>query len=611
MQIKRGRPIASRPFPFRNRLAALLAAAALALPPAAKAGTVMTGTPGAPEGTGPARFDRARFDPARSLTGWLLASTIMMQRGDIESAYEALSHALTLDPRNLDLQEQALRYAAMSGHEAEAVTIARLLPENDIATLILAEDAAGRAAWPEMRRLLSRASRPGPLTGLAQPVLRAWAAASEGDGRRALGMLEEAGNFAPMRRLYALHAALIAERLGNADQTERLYRKAATTTDDPLTLQILYAQLYGGWLESRGRHPAALAAITALNLGSPLASLLIAPVQSGLRKRAPLSARQGIAVFDLQLALVIAEATRQSNAARDPVVIALRQALTLDPGLTVARVLLADTFREQNQTARALAVLDPVADSDPLAALAAQERVNIASKSGNPALEVEALHRALAILPENPEFLAQLADVETQRHNLSEAIALYTRALKASPPRRELLWPLLLGRALAEQEKGDWPATRDDMKHALDMAPDQPEVLNFVGYASVEHDVDEDQAVDLLKRALELAPNDPSIQDSYAWALLKRDGDLKAALPILVNAAEHASSDPEIGYHLGVAYWYLGRRTEAQDQWNQSLDDNPEPQDRALILDALHNGGPHLAAFEHMLSGHMLSGRAR
>ncbi|WP_231098665.1 tetratricopeptide repeat protein [Gluconobacter oxydans] len=139
---------------------------------------------------------------------------------------------------------------------------------------------------------------------------------------------------------------------------------------------------------------------------------------------------------------------------------------------------------------------------------------------------------------------------------------------------------------------------QDDMKHALELAPDQPEVLNFVGYANIEHDADQAQALAMLKKAVDLQPTDASIQDSYAWALLKYRADIKTALPILVQAAEHAPSDAEIGYHLGVAYWYLGRHTEAQDQWNQSLDDNPQPQDRALLMQALQNGGPHLAAFE-------------
>ena len=538
------------------------------------------------------------ISPEKSLTGWLLASSVMMQRGDIDAAYDALSHVLTLSSQNLKLQEDGLRYAAMTGHENEAVVLAKTLPASDIATLVLAQNAVSRKAWTEMRQTLSRSSHHGPLVSVAAPVLLAWAQAEEGHVDQALSTLNTAAAFAPTRRLYQLHAALIAERLPSRHQAQSLYQKAGSSPDDPLTLQILYAQLYGAWLEGQGQHPAARDVIAALGVSSPLASMIIGPLQHNLQKRAPLSAAQGAAILNLQLGLMITDVIQQEGIPRDPAIITLQQALYLDPNLTVARIFLADTFREGNQIPKGLDVLEHVSSSDPLAALAAQERVNLASRSHDLPMQADALHRALTLLPDNPEFLVQLAEVQDQMGHHAEAIDLYTKALKASPPRKEIAWPILLGRAMAAQESGNWAMMQEDMRHALELAPDQPEVLNFVGYASIEHDLDQDHALQLLKRALELQPNDPSIQDSYAWALLKHKGDLKTALPILIQAAEHASSDAEIGYHLGVAYWYLGRHTEAQDQWNQSLDDNPQPQDRTLILNALQQGGPHLKAFE-------------
>ncbi|WP_418608942.1 tetratricopeptide repeat protein [Gluconobacter cerinus] len=538
------------------------------------------------------------IDPGKSLTGWLLASSVMMQRGEVDAAYNALSHVLTLSSRDLKLREDALRYAAMTGHEDEAVTFAKTLPASDIATLVLAQNAVTRKSWTEMRQTLSRNNHRGPLVSVATPVLLAWAQANEGHVEQALSTLNAAATFAPTRRLYQFHAALIAERLPSQHQAELLYQKTGNSPDDPLTLQILYAQIYGGWLENQGQHKAALDAVAALGVSSPLASMIIGPLQHNLKKRPPLSPSQGAAILNLQLALMITDVIQQEGIPHDPAIIALQQALYLDPTLTVARIFLADTFRDGNQISKGLETLNSVSSTDSLAALAAQERVNLASRSHDLPLQADALHRALTLLPGNPQFLVQLAEVQDQMGHHAEAIDLYTKALKASPPRKEIAWPILLGRAMAAQENGDWAMMQEDMHHALELAPDQPEVLNFVGYASIEHDIDQDHALQLLKRAVELQPNDPSIQDSYAWALLKAKGDLKTALPILIQAAEHASSDAEIGYHLGVAYWYLGRHTEAQDQWNQSLDDNPQPQDRTLILNALQQGGPHLKSFE-------------
>ncbi|GBR70283.1 tetratricopeptide repeat protein [Gluconobacter kanchanaburiensis] len=540
--------------------------------------------------------------PQNSLTGWLMAATVMMQRGDVPAANVALSHALQLSPHDLRLQHDALRYAAMGGHQAQAVRLANALPNHgtgsDIGTLILAQDAFSRQDWTEMRRLLTRTPHHGPLVTVAAPVLMAWSLAAEGQTEKALNLLAQAAAQPATRRLYILHAAMIAERLPSPLLAGQLYHRTGNAPGDPLTLQILYAQLYGGWLERHGRHKDANDTITALGVTSPLASLVIGPLQQALpRFKLPTPALGG-GIVNLQIALMVTDVIQHDGIPRDPAIIALQQSLFLDPALTMARIFLADTFREANQISSGLSELSSISADDPLAALAAQERVNLAMRSGVPEQEADALHRALALRPDNPEFLIQLAEVEDQRGNHTTAIDLFTRALSASSPRRETLWPILLGRAMAAEESGNWAMVQDDMRRALELAPEQPEVLNFVGYANIEHDVDQTQALAMLKKAVDLQPTDASIQDSYAWALLKSRADLKTALPLLIQAAEHSPSDPEIGYHLGVAYWYLGRHTEAQDQWNQSLDDSPQPQDRTLLMQALQNGGPHLAAFE-------------
>ncbi|MQR99444.1 tetratricopeptide repeat protein [Gluconobacter aidae] len=588
MQITRGWPRSFEDFsrPLRLALPALMLGGCLTGPAAAAVPPAML----------PA------VNPEKSLNGWMMAATVMMERGDVSAANLALSHALPLAPHNLRLQHDALRYAAMAGKQAEAVRLANALPDHDvgsdIGTLILAQDAFARQDWAEMRRILTRSPHHGPLVAIAAPTLMAWSLAAEGHVDKALNLLGEAAAQPATRRLYLLHAAMIAESLPTPQLAGQLYHRTGNASGDPLTLQILYAQLYGSWLERHGRHKDADDTVAALGVTSPLASLVIGPIQHSLPHLKSPSPALGGAVLNLQIALMITDVIQQDGIPRDPAIIALQQAIFLDPGLTIARIFLADTFREANQISSGLAELDGIPPSDPLAALAAQERINLALRSGDLEQEADALHRALALRPDNPEFLIQLAEVEDQRGNHTQAIDLYTRALKASPPRKEILWPILLGRAMAAEESGNWSMVQDDMKHALQLAPDQPEVLNFVGYANIEHDADQAQALAMLKKAVDLQPTDASIQDSYAWALLKYRADIKTALPILVQAAEHAPGDAEIGYHLGVAYWYLGRHTEAQDQWNQSLDDSPQPQDRALLVQALQKGGPHLAAFE-------------
>ncbi|GBR52145.1 hypothetical protein AA106555_0817 [Neokomagataea thailandica NBRC 106555] len=308
--------------------------------------------------------------------------------------------------------------------------------------------------------------------------------------------------------------------------------------------------------------------------------------------------RQAAAILNLQIAAMITASAHNDNS-NAVAVIALQEALRLDPALTVARIFLADLFNNDHQASQGLELLNSVADSDPLAVLAAQERINLATRINNSAETRRTLIHALSLKPNDPFFLTQLADTENVSGLYKDAINHYSQALHASSPRKNDVWPLLLARAMAYESADDWPHAREDMMHALELAPQDADVLNFVGYASVEHNENATLAMSSLEKAVHLQPDNTAIQDSYAWGLLKIKGDLKKATDILHQAAEHAPNDPEIAYHLGVAYWYQGRHTEAQDQWNQALDDTPSSHDQVLIENALNHGGPHLAIFEH------------
>ena len=536
-------------------------------------------------------------DPQHSLTGWTLAEIVMMQRGDIDAAYEALSQALKLSPHDIHLRIDTLHYAAMSGHQTEALDLARTLPADDISTLILAQEAIVGKNWNELRHVLDRDSHRGALLAVAAPALEAWQQAAIGKSDRALSLLMDASGLPETRRLYLLHAALVAQALPDPARATALFEKTGSVRTDPLSLQIVYAQEYGSWLYRRGQKAEAEDTIAALAHGSPLGNMLVPALQHAITNVPAPSTRTGLAILDLQLGLMLADAARQDNIPADMAIIMLRQSLYLDPSLTIARIMLADLLRENSHNDDALDVLEKIPSSSPFAALAAQERVDITIHLHDLPRQAQALQQALALNPGNPDYLAQLGGVQDQLAQHEEAITSYTQALAASSPRKATVWPVLIGRAMAYQEKGDWAHAQEDMRHALTLAPEEPEVLNFVGYADIEHGVNTKEAMNHLKHALSLQPGDASIQDSYAWALLKTDGDLDQALPLLIQSAEHAPNDPEIGYHLGVAYWYLGRKLEAQDQWNQALADSPQPQDRVLIMKALQDG-PHLAAFE-------------
>ncbi len=130
-----------------------------------------------------------------------------------------------------------------------------------------------------------------------------------------------------------------------------------------------------------------------------------------------------------------------------------------------------------------------------------------------------------------------------------------------------------------------------DFKKALELNPDQPLVLNYLGYSWVDQGLNLDEAFKMLRRAVELRPNDGYIVDSLGWAHFKL-GQYTEATETLEKAINLKPADPVLNDHLGDAYWRVNRRIEAHFQWNHARDMGPEPEDLPAILKKIELGLP-------------------
>jgi tetratricopeptide (TPR) repeat protein len=168
--------------------------------------------------------------------------------------------------------------------------------------------------------------------------------------------------------------------------------------------------------------------------------------------------------------------------------------------------------------------------------------------------------------------LSRLAEVYDAMKRYNDAAAVYARAIALAQQQglKSQLWPLLLVQANSLEQAGRWPETKAALQQALAIAPDQPLLLNFMGYAKLEHHEDLDHAEAMIRRASELAPDDASITDSLGWAQFKR-GKLEEAIATLQRAAEKDPDQPDIQEHLGDALYKSGRRMEARFAWNAAL----------------------------------------
>ena len=191
----------------------------------------------------------------------------------------------------------------------------------------------------------------------------------------------------------------------------------------------------------------------------------------------------------------------------------------------------------------------------------------------------------------NARLLKTYGSLQRSQRLYKEAIKSYTGAIEAA--KRELytesLWQILFLRGISFERSKDWKLAEADFISALKLSPDQPQILNYMGYSLLERKDKLDQAMRMISLAAEKAPNSYHIIDSLGWAYYKT-GDYEKALLYLERAMELESTDPIVNDHLGDVLWMLGRKREAQFQWKKSLSFAPEPIDQKNTEDKLTSG---------------------
>ncbi len=191
----------------------------------------------------------------------------------------------------------------------------------------------------------------------------------------------------------------------------------------------------------------------------------------------------------------------------------------------------------------------------------------------------------------NARMLKTYGSLQRSMSLFKEAIKSYTRAIEVAKRETytEAIWPILFLRGISFERSKNWALAESDFISALELSPDQPQVLNYMGYSLLERKEKLDQALKMIILAAEKSPDSYHIIDSLGWAYFKK-GDFGKALLYLEKAMEIESTDPIVNDHLGDVLWMLGRKREAKFQWKKSLSFNPESVDQKNTEDKLKFG---------------------
>ncbi len=510
--------------------------------------------------------------PVAGTSGAFLAGRFALSQMDLNQAVDDLLKALATDPQNEELQQQAFVAAVMAGRP-EAVTLAHALSSNPAAMLVLADQDVRTGNWQAAVDKFSALPGQG-LTQVLQPLLLAWAQQGAGQGTEAMQTLQPYLNGTRYRAVFALHAAMISDLAGREGDAAQYFRTALAEYG---SLNLRLGSILASWQARNGHTDEARATIRAMSTTSP--DLVIAEPALQLSAARPqiTSAKDGIAEAYLALA-----ASLQQQDAADFALLLLRQALDLRPDFTAARLLAADVETSRGQVAMAASMLAPVAASDPLIAVVRLRQARIDERLGKRDDAKAILEQMAKDYPDRPEPLAQMAQMQSGASQFAEAAATYGRALArvAHPGRND--WALYYEQGIAYDRAHDWPHAEADFLHALDLSPDQPYVLNYLGYSWAEQGRNLPRARQMIERAQAERPNDGAIADSLGWVMLHQ-GDRTEAIHWLERAAELTPEDSTVNGHLGDAYWAAGRHAEAQTQWRRALILHPDPDEAAQL----------------------------
>ena len=530
------------------------------------------------------------FEVGGSASGNYLAALVAGADRDTAAAATFFRETLRSDPRNPELIERTFVASLSNGDFDQALDLARRLvlfdAKNGLAHLVLGVGQLKDGHWIAARREFTTGgtNRERDITAT---LLSAWAYAGQGDEKKALATIDalKDGGFGVFRDY---HAALIADLANDFPEATKRFKTAYAADKTILRLVDAYARFesrHGAEAEAERaltafqdvipHHPLIDATLAELKTGKPLQPLVRTPQEGAAEVLYGLGAAGG----------------RQGDELA--AMIYLRLSLVLAPQNSLAVVTLADLYGRLKQNEQAIDVYGRVPDSSPLRENADIQTGLTLDVLGKPDDAIKYLQSMIAEKPKNTDALTTLANIERDQKQYPEAIKTYTDALATLPPDDKAAWGLLYFRAIAYERNKQWPEAEADFKRALELYPDQPLVLNYLGYSWVDRGVHLDEAFKMLRQAVALRPEDGYVVDSLGWAHFKL-GEYDEAVKELERAIALKPSDPTVNDHLGDAYWRVGRKLEAQFQWNHARDLNPDPEDLPGIVTKIDKGLPDL-----------------
>lgn len=490
------------------------------------------------------------------VSGSYLSSLFSRSNGDIESAIKSLKMVYAKQPQDTDVANQLMGLYLLGGHIDKAMEIAtHVYKANDkdpISALMLSLKAIKNNDVAEASRILDKlAEDEGGQLWL--PLISAWLDVEQHQLKKPLMMEElsaEVGRAAPV---VSYHLALINARGGFTKAAiENFKYSVEDQANPPARVMDRLIKFY-----EKNNSPEELKSIVTKyrELGAKLPVNLedINSVQDGASE----------ILLTMGSLMLAADVTQDAT-------LYLQLALYLKPGMDVAIITLAQAYSELQQYGIANELLAKIAQDNPLYNDA---QLYIAVNLGrlNKTAEAEAkLDSIISEFPKSIDAYIAKGDLLRTKEHYAEAIKVYESALGVVKESKAQHWPIFFAIGICHDKLGNWNEAEKSLRHSIELSPNQPDVLNYLGYSFLIRGENFAEARTLIEKAITKRPSDPQIMDSMGLALYMA-GDYKQSAMYLERAVSLLPADVTVNEHLGDVYWRMGRKNEARFQWDRSL----------------------------------------
>jgi len=535
---------------------------------------------------GPVSAGTAVFD-ARSPYGQFLAGQAALRAGDTRQAasFFGVAGALGEDPGVIS--ERSFTALLLAGEVSRAAAIAPAGPEvsdalKRLGALTRVVDALAAGKGKEAQAVL-KAEDIGFPHRQAVALLGPWVSAAAGDSEGAT-VQPTLQNDRLVQYFGQLGQARLFERARRYDEAETDY-KALTANAAASDLFVLD---YGAFLERRKRQADAVAlydqalARDPADEGMKAARLRAA---SGRKAPAMVSIRQGAAQN-----LVACAATFASERQNQFALAYLRLALRLEPEREEAWLLVGDLLNDSGDRVGAIAAYERISPDSPQYVASRGKMAWAYQQAGDKVRALDTARTLAGQFPADRDAQVGLADLLRANERWDESVRILDTVIRGDGDQPD--WRVLFLRGIALERAGRWPDAEADLKVALKVNPDEPELLNFLGYSWIDRGEHLAEALAMIQKAVAARPQNGAMLDSLGWAYY-RLGDYKTAIEKLEAAIELEPGDPDVNGHLGDAYWRAGRQIEARFQWTRVLSLDPDEKQKAEATAKLKDGlGP-------------------